>query len=516
MRKSIIVCILIFLGVQYSYAQKMTIRNSSNYILMEVNDEGTKGSITIPDTSTSISVETNKLYNLNGTLIWNGTALGTAGSAGGWTDGGSNVYLTTLTDKVGIGTTGPLQALDIRGNLAFGMDADREIAIHGWDGKLTIKAPDEVILGTYESVDEGFPGSVWKDRLICANSGNVGIGDTSPTHKLDVAGKIGVNDIQVLYLPDQTDFTGTFIIGTGGGSLSHASGYEGRYNTGIGQGALNAITTGAWNTATGHWALYTNTTGDKNTASGDGALYTNSTGSGNTATGDLALYTNSTGENNTANGSEALFLNTEGFGNTANGSGALYANTTGFGNTASGELALYTSTTGYNNTALGYSADVSTSALNNATAIGAKALVDASNKVRIGDSLVTVIEGQVAWTFSSDKNLKENFLDVDGEYILNELREFNLHSWNYKHDSEERRHYGPMGQEFFSSFGHDELGTIGTQTTLCGSDVAGINMIAIQALEKRTAEIKDLKKQNEQQGELIESLIARIEQLENK
>jgi predicted RNase H-like nuclease (RuvC/YqgF family) len=35
------------------------------------------------------------------------------------------------------------------------------------------------------------------------------------------------------------------------------------------------------------------------------------------------------------------------------------------------------------------------------------------------------------------------------------------------------------------------LGSIGSDTTLCGSDVAGINMIAIQALEKRTAEYRD-------------------------
>jgi hypothetical protein len=40
-------------------------------------------------------------------LYWNGAALGMAGSAGGWTDGGANVYTTTSTDKVGIGTATP-------------------------------------------------------------------------------------------------------------------------------------------------------------------------------------------------------------------------------------------------------------------------------------------------------------------------------------------------------------------------------------------------------------------------
>ena len=56
--------------------------------------------------------------------------------------------------------------------------------------------------------------------------------------------------------------------------------------------------------------------------------------------------------------------------------------------------------------------------LNNATAIGANAIVNASNKVRLGNASVTVIEGQVAFTFPSDKTKKENFQPVDGEAVL--------------------------------------------------------------------------------------------------
>ena len=53
--------------------------------------------------------------------------------------------------------------------------------------------------------------------------------------------------------------------------------------------------------------------------------------------------------------------------------------------------------------------------LTNATAIGANAVVNASNKIRLGNTAVTVIEGQVAFTASSDKTKKENFQPVDGE-----------------------------------------------------------------------------------------------------
>ena len=102
-----------------------------------------------------------------------------------------------------------------------------------------------------------------------------------------------------------------------------------------------------------------------------------------------------------------------------------------------------------------------------------------------------VIEGQVAFTASSDKTKKENFKPVDGEEVLRKIRGFELTSWNFiGHDPKEFRHYGPMAQDFFAAFGHDSVGQIGTETTINSGDIAGILMIAVQALEKRTAELK--------------------------
>ena len=47
-----------------------------------------------------------------------------------------------------------------------------------------------------------------------------------------------------------------------------------------------------------------------------------------------------------------------------------------------------------------------------------------------------------------------------------------------------------MAQEFFKAFGHDGMGTIGNSTTISTSDLDGVMLIAIQALEKRTAELQ--------------------------
>jgi len=164
-------------------------------------------------------------------------------------------------------------------------------------------------------------------------------------------------------------------------------------------------------------------------------------------------------------------------------------NSTGEANTALGFEALFNNTRGGADTAIGAGANVSAGNLNNATAIGAGAFVNASNKVRLGSATVTVIEGQVAFTAVSDKTKKENFQPVDGEAVLGKIRGFELSSWNFiGHDPKEFRHYDPMAQDFFAAFGQDGVGQIGSETTINSGDLAGILMIAVQALEKRTAE----------------------------
>jgi hypothetical protein len=120
------------------------------------------------------------------------------------------------------------------------------------------------------------------------------------------------------------------------------------------------------------------------------------------------------------------------------------------------------------------------------------AVVNASNKIRLGNAAVTVIEGQVGFTSSSDVRQKENFLPVDGEETLHKLRQITVGSWNFKgHDPTKFRHYGPNAQEFFAAFGHDDLGTIGNETTITTTDIDGIMLLAIQALEQRTVELQE-------------------------
>jgi hypothetical protein len=191
------------------------------------------------------------------------------------------------------------------------------------------------------------------------------------------------------------------------------------YNNGVGAGGSSE---GTINTAVGSKALFKNQTGYGSTATGSAALYSNTSGRYNSGYGFATLYSNDSGFANAGFGVSALYSNTEGSYNSAMGANALYLNTSGSYNSADGHAALSTNVTGSANTGIGYYADVESDALNNATAIGYLATVDASNKVRIGNTSVSSIGGQVGWTTFSDGRFKQNIKqDVQGLAFINSL-----------------------------------------------------------------------------------------------
>lgn len=140
-------------------------------------------------------------------------------------------------------------------------------------------------------------------RLFVGDTGNIGIGTITPAYKLEVNGKIGIKGTQMIYLPDQTDFTGTMVVGNGGGSLSHGGGDEGRYNTLVGFDAGLDIATQKSVTAIGAYSATSNS-GDNVTAIGHNSASNNS-GDNVTAIGDNSA------SNNTRSNVTALGYNAE-------------------------------------------------------------------------------------------------------------------------------------------------------------------------------------------------------------
>lgn len=122
--------------------------------------------------------------------------------------------------------------------------------------------------------------------------------------------------------------------------------------------------------------------------------------------------------------------------------------------------------------------------------------------------------GSNAWSTTSDIRLKENFLEINGEDFLQKIAAMKLTSWNYKQqDAKKFRHYGPMAQDFYAAFGNDGIGTIGNDTTINQADFDGVNLIAIQALEKRT---EALKTENERLQLLIQKMQEEIDALKKE
>ncbi len=230
---------------------------------------------------------------------------------------------------------------------------------------------------------------------VYCNATNVGIGTSSPTAKLEVA----EGDAKIHGLT----------IGVGNGNFTS--------NTVVGNSAMNSNVTGFSNTVYGNQALFSNTDGYDNSAFGENALYSNIDGIENTALGNGTLYSNISGYGNTAVGNGALLNNgavpntvgaPDASYNAANGFFSLFNNTTGYQNTGVGTSALYGNSTGFNNTSLGAYSDVALDNLTNATSIGANSIVNSSDKIRLGDVNVTVVESAAgSWT-TSDGRFKTN------------------------------------------------------------------------------------------------------------
>jgi hypothetical protein len=278
-------------------------------------------------------------------------------------------------------------------------------------------------------------------------------------------------------------------------------------NVAVGNQVLKRTTTGTANTGVGKEALTYNTTGDENTALGMIALLSNTTGDQNTAVGKSSMQNNLTGSQNTAIGVTSLHANTSGSFNTAIGLSALLLTTTGVQNTAVGNSAGSNITTGNNNVAIGYLAGPTTGGISNSIAIGAGTTLGASNMIRLGNGAITVIQGQVGFSASSDIRLKQDISNT--KYGLNTIMQ--LRPVDYTLKSNQLKQVGFIAQEVQKLI--PEVVT-GVEGDLEKGETLGItyaNMVPIL-----TKAIQELKKENELQEIEINQLKELVNKLVNK
>jgi len=279
------------------------------------------------------------------------------------------------------------------------------------------------------------------------------------------------------------------------------------YNTAVGAEALRNTVSGESNTATGASALKANISGAYNSAFGRNALAVSTENFNNAAFGTEALAANRANANS-AFGAYALQINTTGYGNTAVGIGAMKFHTTGNDNVAIGVNAgLFASnqTTGSNNTAIGAFAEYGSANLTNATVIGSGAVVTASNSIRLGNTSVGTIGGQVGWTAASDSRIKKNI--VNSTYGLATVLQ--LRPVEYNLISNDLKQVGFIAQEVQKLVPEVVTGKEGdlSKGEILGITYANLVPVLTKAIQEQQKQIEDQNAKIAAQQKQIEELI---------
>jgi hypothetical protein len=271
---------------------------------------------------------------------------------------------------LGIGRTNPLANLDVQGGATSIIRVGRSSS-YGDYGKLELTEGRSYIYSEIQS------GTAWGDTFLTfgtqnnnvisekvriSREGNVGIGTTNPTQKLDINGALRLRG-ELYDVNNSAGTNGQVLKSTGtgiewaaasGGSTTISACCTSNFlscNT-----TISFITKSANNFLVGCGAGSSLTTGCENNFFGFYAGRSNTTGSRNNFFGNRAGCNNTTGNNNNFFGANVGCCNTTGGSNNFFGSNVGRFNTTGSCNNFFGEFSGYCNTTGTNNNFFGYSA----------------------------------------------------------------------------------------------------------------------------------------------------------------
>lgn len=409
-----------------SWIQNASYADLSTGYPISLNPRG--GNIGINKLSPLVSLDINGAVNSNNTITASSFCLGgvcildwpVGGGPGGletdyfWSLSGSNLYASSTSWNIGIGTTSPSAKLDVAGG---NIDIDNT----------TYAAQNGVITKNGErfihDFNYGYNGTVTtlgQNTFVGYRTGNLTMGSTATTQSQ------GSHNTAVGSQVLTSNTTGYQNSAVGVGSLTlNTTGYS---NSALGVNSLNSNTTGFYNAAVGGSSLQSNTTGNYNSAFGAMAMTFNNIGVQNTAVGAQALIYNTGGSSNSALGVSSLYSNTTGATNSAVGNSALYSNTTGAGNTAIGMYSLTANITGNYNLALGNSALSFSKAGSNGVAIGYEAMKYANDVTSTWTNYNTAIGYQALLGSTTASVNTGNFNTVIGyrSLVANTTGSYNL------------------------------------------------------------------------------------------
>lgn len=118
--------------------------------------------------------------------------------------------------------------------------------------------------------------------------------------------------------------------------------------------------------------------------------------------------------------------------------------------------------------------------------------------------------GATSWSSISDSTKKHLILELDYREVYEKLPLLGIYSWNYIGSDKSIRNYSPMAQDFYALFGRDEIGYIGSDTTIAELDLTAIFLAGVKGAQEEMDEIETKIGSLERNADAIESRAAAI------
>jgi hypothetical protein len=128
-----------------------------------------------------------------------------------------------------------------------------------------------------------------------------------------------------------------------------------------------------------------------------------------------------------------------------------------------------------------------------------------NSAANVGASLSS---GGSSWNIVSDRDRKRDFAPVEGDDVLARIRNLPVTTWAYIDEAGNVRHMGPMAQDWHAAFGFSA-----DDTTINMSDLDGVTLASVQALERQTAELQAQLVERDARIAEMEAWLARMEAL---
>lgn len=110
---------------------------------------------------------------------------------------------------------------------------------------------------------------------------------------------------------------------------------------------------------------------------------------------------------------------------------------------------------------------------------------------------------------TSDRNAKQNFTALDSKDVLAKVISMPVTEWNYKDDAADKRHIGPVAQDFHAAF--DLNGADDKHISVV--DEGGVALSAIQGLNQKLEEMKIELSRKDEVNAKLEQRLEKVEQL---